>query len=130
MLQKVPLFSHVRHEHLEQIAALMTLRTVPPGEPLCHQGEEGDEVYLVVQGKAIVVAEEDGQREERAVLQRGSCVGEMSILACRPRNATVLAGDEGLEVLVLSGSDFREVLRREPEIGLELFKVLCERIHA
>ncbi len=52
----------------------------------------------------------------------------MAVLADQPRSATVVAGTNGAQTLVLEGAVFREVLIKQPTIGMELLKTFSKRL--
>ncbi|HZO14840.1 MAG TPA: cyclic nucleotide-binding domain-containing protein, partial [Polyangiaceae bacterium] len=74
LLREVPLFAELGPSHLEELAAVVVERHFEPGEFLCKEGEEGDAVYLLVEGHVRVYTGGDG-RPERAL-------GELGPVAC------------------------------------------------
>ena len=54
-------------------------------------------------------------------------IGEMALLDDLPRSATVTAVDE-VSVLSLPLWEFRRILRRDPDVGLDLLAVLSRRL--
>ncbi len=71
--------------------------TFQPGATLIKKGEEGRCLYVILDGTVIVTRE----GAEQAVMQRGAMVGQMAVLTDRPRNSTVVAGDETVTVLAI-----------------------------
>lgn len=86
----------------KQIGPYARLLTFAPGEVIVKQGEwGGNTFYFSVTGELqVFVADESGEKKKVGVVQPGTCVGEMSVLAGLPRNATVIA-PAGSEVTVL-----------------------------
>ena len=82
---------------------------------------------LLVDGEALVLSSEEGQ-DNQIALEPGACFGEMAILAEQPRSATVVAGPNGAQTLVLDGVVFREALIKQPTIGMELLKTFSKRL--
>ena len=52
----------------------------------------------------------------------------MAVLGDQPRSATIVAGDNGLDALVLSGDDLREMLINQPAIGVQLLRMFSQRL--
>jgi len=128
LLKKSPVFSGVALEYLDLIAEYMEERPYPAGALICEQGAPGDEVFLLVQGAAEGQIEKKGEAAVKFPLGPGACFGEMAVLADQPRSATVVAGDEGVETLVLTAQEFQEILLNQPAIGVQLLKVLSNRL--
>jgi CRP-like cAMP-binding protein len=90
-----------------------------------REGEPGTEFYVVVDGQVDV--RRRGRRIAR--LSEGSYVGEIALLSCSPRTATVVAATP-LRVLVIAGRDFVELLDSLPELWLKVARTLADRVDA
>lgn len=64
------------------------------GQVLFHEGEDGAEAYLIVEGSVEVYRMQGGQKQHLAVLGRGEVVGEMSLIDNQPRMASVCAAED------------------------------------
>jgi NADH dehydrogenase len=60
-----------------------------PGEEVFHQGDLGDRIYMIVNGQAEVVREDNGAETVLARLGAGEYFGEMALLKQTSRGATV-----------------------------------------
>ncbi len=66
--------------------------TLAQGEALFHQGDPGDGMYLVLQGRlSVQLTHQDGSQTQLAELGPGAPVGELSLLTGQPRSASVIA---------------------------------------
>ena len=97
--------------------------TLAAGEVLFNEGEEGDAVYLVVDGKLRV--ESDGMTLINRV--RGDCVGEIALIDDEPRSAAAIA-DTPVRLLRWERRDFQETLDQDPEIARGIFKMLTGKL--
>jgi CRP/FNR family transcriptional regulator, cyclic AMP receptor protein len=122
-LKSIDLFSQIPGEDLAQIALISSEETREPNEEIFAEGESGDALYLVLDGRVRV------HRQDRVIAELGEreCFGEMAILDASPRSATVTAlADTNL--LKISREDFQEIMAEKPEIANGIIKVLSRRL--
>ena len=123
-LKKTSVFSACREENLEVIAEYMVERHFDEGQLACEEGQEGQEVFIITSGTADVIV----GGEKVAALGEGDCFGELAVLADQSRTATIIATESQLQTLVLPGDLFREILLKQPAIGLELLESMALRL--
>lgn len=128
LLKRTPLLADVDGEYLNVLADYLEERSFAAGETICTEGAESRDVFLIVRGEAEVQANRDGQCVTVGRVGSGDCVGEMAVLGDPPRSATIVAGPDGLDTLVLSGDDLREVLVSQPTIGVQLLQIFSRRL--
>jgi len=98
------------------------------GEHLIHQGDIGDEMFVISSGSALVMTEdEQGQRHVIARTGPGDVLGEMSLLASEPRTADAIA-QEPLVARVLSASTFHTLIESYPEFSQFLTRLIATRV--
>ena len=85
-------------------------RTVLPGAALLVAGEQGEEAFLIAEGRLRVSLEIAGGEEALAILGRGEIAGEMALVDDAPRSADVYAHGGPAVVYVLTRAVFREHL--------------------
>ncbi|HEX9711618.1 MAG TPA: cyclic nucleotide-binding domain-containing protein [Actinomycetota bacterium] len=110
-LREMPLFADSTAAELRIIAGLSSQITVEAGEPLTVEGHGARGCCLLIEGKAEVRVAGDLV----AIVGAGSMVGELSLLANRPRTATVVARTP-LRALVFQGPDFEQLLASSTRI--------------
>jgi CRP/FNR family cyclic AMP-dependent transcriptional regulator len=121
-LERTPLFAGLDRGHLEDVVAVGQRVSYEPGQAIVERGDQGDAMYIVVDG----VAEVDiGGRFHR--LERGDFFGEMAVLAGKPREATVKAV-EPMVVLRIPAEEFQAFLASNPRIAVGMLKSLVERL--
>lgn len=122
-LKSIDLFSQIPGEDLTQVALVSTEETHDPGDEIFAEGEAGDALYLVLDGKVRV------HKNDRVIAELGEreCFGEMAILDASPRSATVTAITD-INVLKISREDFQEIMSEKPEIASGIIKVLTRRL--
>ena len=121
-LERTPLFAGLDRGHLEDVVAVGQRVSYDPGQAIVERGDQGDAMYIVVDG----VAEVDiGGRFHR--LERGDFFGEMAVLAGKPREATVKAV-EPMVALRIPAEEFQAFLASNPRIAVGMLKSLVERL--
>lgn len=89
-LRSVGLFAGVEPDALEQFAAGLSVSHAPPGGVLFREGDDGGEMFVVLQGEFEVLKRSKRGVETRiAMLGEGDWFGEMSVLDVSQRSATV-----------------------------------------
>lgn len=73
---------------IAQIAEIAELKTFASGQALARIGEEATELFVVIDGNAIVTTQ-DGDR--LGEIGKGSLIGEIALVDARPRTANVVA---------------------------------------
>jgi CRP/FNR family transcriptional regulator len=128
VIAQVPLFSDLTRRELQIVSANCREREYPAGATLLRQGETGVGLYIITSGTVRVTQEtRDGGTRDLGSFERGSVLGEMSLLDDLPRTATVIAL-EPTRALVMPVWDFRAALRETPDIAIKLLAVLSRRI--
>lgn len=127
-LKQLPLFADTPSETLELFALAMPVRTYQPGEVLFEQGDASSDVYLITRGDTVIRIEQEGRIVGTDRVAAGSCVGEMAALTGKPRSATVIAGSQGAEALIVTGPRFRDLLLLQPSLGVNMLAMMSERL--
>lgn len=116
-------------KELVTLATFSKEKRFPAGSILFHEGDEGDEMYIILDGKVLISKYIEGGGEEAlAVLERGDFFGEMSLIDGQPRSADARAHGGPLTVLTLDQATIREVLGLDPHASLEFLRLLCRLI--
>lgn len=114
-------------EDISDICPYLDLRSWSKGEVLMNDGEPGDFMGFVLEGKLAVKKETDfpGRFTLVAILDRSAMVGEISAVDRGLRTATVTAMED-TSLLLLSCDDLERLINEKPALG---FKVLKRIIH-
>jgi CRP-like cAMP-binding protein len=116
VLQHLPMLASLPHDTKKLVLDSFVPVTYGFGTPIVREGEEAEAWYVLVSGRARVVKQaSDGTEMTLGVLRSGDSFGEMGLLACGTRTATVRASSE-VQVLKLDKSLFQAILRTHAEI--------------
>jgi cAMP-dependent protein kinase regulator len=123
-LAQVPMFSTCTTQDLEEVANLATPRHADPGDDIVHEGDAGDEFFVLASGNAIVRRGGDVV----ATLDAGAYFGELALFDPAPRNATVTATTK-VTTIVLTRDAFRQVLGDSLAIREAILRGMARRLH-
>ncbi len=120
LISPLPLFSALEKEGLRALIGCFEMFTVPAGNAVISEGEEGAEAYIVARGELEVRrVTEDGSTVTLARLNNGALFGEMALLSRAPRAASVIACRPSI-LLVARRDALELVAEKRPDIGIEL----------
>jgi CRP/FNR family transcriptional regulator, cyclic AMP receptor protein len=119
VLRQVELFDGLSEDELNQVVTICTSKELHAGDILIHQGEQGDELYIVTEGSVEVVLSDAQQQEKRVVvnLGAGQIFGEIALLDQGPRSASVRATAEPTGVQSIHHNDFNDLCAQNNHIG-------------
>lgn len=127
-LLEVPLFSVLEDEQREELAACLRSRRFGAGQPIFLQGDPGDEMYLVLEGRIRIAAESSSGREVTLAMMRdGGFFGDMALLDGQPRSASAYA-ESACHTLMLRRIDFHSYLDTSPATAKHLLAFLSQRL--
>lgn len=113
---------------IEHLAAYMTRRRVAQGSTIFAKGDPGATLMAVLSGSVrISVSGGDGRETVLNIIKPGQMFGEIALLDGRARTADAAAMTD-CELLAIDRRDFIPLLRRDPDLLLELIETLCARI--
>ena len=123
-LQKTELFAELPEAELKAISQIANEVAYPAGSMLFEEGDEGDSLYLIVDGKVSIIK---AGTEVLFFDEKGYCLGEIALIDNKPRSATVKTV-KPTQFLRITRNDFYNAMAREPRIGSGMFRVLNDKI--
>lgn len=115
-LRKVPLFSSLPEEALQELARLVKRRSFSAGGLILRQGEPASALFVINSGLVeLHHTDHRGGRHGIASLAVGDSFGESSFLAGEPFHATAIAVSP-VELLVLEKQDFDRLRERNHQL--------------
>jgi CRP-like cAMP-binding protein len=91
------------------------------GHVLFHEGEDGEDMYIVQSGKVAIKKRLKEGDTTLAVLEKGDFFGEMAILERMPRSASAEMTEDG-DLIVISGEIFGDMIKANPEIAVRMLR--------
>ena len=127
-LRALPLFSEVGEEDLRQLASHLIERRFPRDATLIQEGQAGDYMYVLREGRVKVTKISGAGREKiLEILAAGSFFGEMALLDPPERSASVKSLDP-VRVLALSRRGFLHALEHSPGLAMAVIRELSRRL--
>ncbi len=120
--QTIPLFKGLTSRQCRIVAQMANMRDFRAGQPVFREGNEGKEMYVVIDGNLRVYLDtESGPRELRTE-SRGAVTGLVGFFG-REVTANIDALDDA-RLLRLTPKNMAELARRKPAIASVLFRNL------
>ena len=128
VLAQAPLFAALDSDAAQALQAAARTRRFRRGDIVFAEGESGDALYVVIDGKVkIFRTSPDGRENMLAVLGPGEMFGELSLFDPGPRTATVAAITD-CALTSLAHEMLRPWLAGRPELGVQLLQALAQRL--
>ena len=127
LLKGVPIFSKVEPAKLKLLAFTSERMNFAAGQEVCHQGDPGDTMYVILGGTADVLIDTPGGQISVAEMRRNSFFGEIAILCDVPRTATIKA-KEPLSTLKITKDMFYRLVAEFPQMAVEVMRELAKRL--
>ncbi|MGD8406045.1 MAG: Npt1/Npt2 family nucleotide transporter [Anaerolineales bacterium] len=123
ILKTVSMFSQTPDNVLADVANLLEQVDVSENETIFREGDVGDNMYVILDGKVRV------HNDERLVNDLGEreVFGEMALLDPEPRSASVTAL-EATRLFRLNQRDFYKLMDERPEVAMGIIHILTARL--
>jgi CRP/FNR family transcriptional regulator, cyclic AMP receptor protein len=127
-LANTPLFAALDDEAAAALRSCMNDVKVARGRTLFNEGDPGDRLYVVTEGKIkLGRTAADGRENLLAILGPGEMFGELSLFDPGPRTATATAVTD-TSVLGLGHEELEPWLTGRPEVAAQLLGALAQRL--
>jgi len=127
-INRAPLFAALDAEAAVALRASMSEVRARKGQVFFVEGEPGDRLYVIAEGKVTLGhSASDGRETLLAVLGPGEMFGELSLFDPGRRTATATALTDAV-VLGLGRDSLRPWLTGRPEVAEKLLQALAQRL--
>ena len=127
LLREIPIFAELPPEDLKLIAEIAREEWYPRDTDLFRQGDEGNTMFIIVEGRLRVLTSKNGVEQELAQRGPGELIGEMAIIESAPRSAT-LGAQTDARVLVIDGDTFKGILHERPDVSFAVLRSMSRRL--
>jgi CRP-like cAMP-binding protein len=130
LLTGTTLFSLLNADEIATLTRTARPLTFGPMERVIVQGQEGDSLFVIVEGKVeVLLRRSDGSEVSLGTRPNGTVIGEISVLTGEPRSATVRAID-GAVVYEVGRRQYAPILAGRPELVDALTRAMVSRLQA
>ena len=127
-ISQVPLFGGLDDAQQVSLQQKMGHTTLRRGETLFDEGDLGDRLYIVTEGKVkLGHTSSDGRESLLAVLGPGEIIGELTLFDPGPRSTTATAVSPA-SLLYLEHEDLMHVLDTNPTLAKHMLRALAQRL--
>jgi glucose-6-phosphate 1-dehydrogenase len=116
VLARVPLFQKADPVLLHNLALILRPVVVEVGQVILHKGDIGADMYVMCRGQAEAL---DGDGKRMGTIGEGEVFGELAMLLCQPRAATIRALTP-CDLFVLAQEDFQRVMQDHPDFAAKV----------
>ncbi len=123
ILKRFPLIKELSESSIEKLKDKSGLKFFKSGDVIIVEDTVEESLYLIVSG--IVDVLKAGKKISE--VKEGEIMGELSIFLNDKRSATCIAKSD-VKLIEISGNDFKEIIKEEPNLNNKIENILKERI--
>lgn len=128
VLSRAPLFEALDADGAAALRSRVADVELSRGERLFDEGDAGDRLYVVLDGKIkLTRAAPDGRENLLSVLGPGEMFGELSLFDPRPRTSSAVAITD-TRLAALAHDELRTWLTGRPDVSVHLLRALAQRL--
>ncbi|MEM9227636.1 MAG: cyclic nucleotide-binding domain-containing protein, partial [Verrucomicrobiota bacterium] len=120
LLQSSPMFQGMSKWQAKKLILLANLQDCEPGTTIIKEGQQGNRMYVVIDGEFEVSKQVEGSKLVLSTLALGDVIGEVGLVSRVERTADVTARTEG-RLLVLDWNSLVKLQRSSPYLASKLF---------
>lgn len=115
LVKGCPLFFEIYEHEIENIIQSCLVASYDHGDFIMKQGDEGTDICILLNGKADITIDKNGQSTKVAGLNSGDLFGELVLINETKRTANIVAS-EPCDVLILSYENFFKFFEKNPKV--------------
>jgi CRP-like cAMP-binding protein len=128
VVRRAPLFTALDEAAAISLRASMDSVKIANGSILFKEGDDGEHLYVIIDGKLkLGTSSGDGRENLLSILGPGEMFGELSLFDPGPRTSTATAVTDA-KLLSLSHEKVIPWLKQNPEVSLQLLTRLSQRL--
>jgi CRP/FNR family transcriptional regulator, cyclic AMP receptor protein len=114
-------------EALEFIQGVGEIQIFNPGDRVVSQHEQGDAMFLIIEGSVDVIRDIGVGQQFLAKLDRNRSFGEVALLTNSPRTASVVATTK-VRLIKITKENLAHLSAENPRIAMQIYRILAESL--
>jgi CRP/FNR family cyclic AMP-dependent transcriptional regulator len=128
VLSRAGIFQGVEPAAIAALTKELVPAEFPRGHVIFHEGEPGDNLYIIVSGKVKIGRQKgDGRENLITIMGPSDMFGELSVFDPGPRTSKATAVTE-VRAVTLDREALRSWITQRPEIAEQLLRVVARRL--
>lgn len=133
LLKKVQLFEGLTNSQLQKIAGLATVQSYEGSAKIFSEGDTGDAMYVILDGKVRISKNVPGIGEEAlAILEKGQYFGEMALIDERTHRSADAFAHIPCQLYVIERARMEQLMFTDKDLAYVLLwtfvRTLSERL--
>jgi len=122
ILRQTSIFGDLDDGEIAQVAEICHQQTYDMGQHIFREGEPGNRLFLVVEGRVRISRDIPGSGEEAlSVLQPGACFGEMAVFDRTTRSTDAIA-DITCRLATINRPEFEMLIDFNRDLGYKVLR--------
>lgn len=130
-LRRIKMLADVDERLLASLLTYLEVVKVPPSGAVVTKGEQGDTLFMVLEGELRARVFIDGRESTLSTMGVGECFGELSIVDHGPRSADVVANQPSV-LVKMSAAGLKKMFTEAPALAapfmFALTRVFAQRV--
>ncbi|MDM5155644.1 Crp/Fnr family transcriptional regulator [Bacillus sp. DX1.1] len=127
--RKVLIFKSLSDEEILKIASMTKHKQFKKGQPLIHEGEKSDTLFIINKGQVkLSKLTIQGKEQILHILTSGECFCELNIFNCDEKSNFSAYAMEDTKICMLTKDNMDHIMERNPGIALKLLKTVTKRL--
>jgi CRP-like cAMP-binding protein len=114
-------------EALEFIQGVGEIQIFNAGDRIVSQHEQGDAMFLIIEGSVDVIRDIGVGQQFLAKLERNRSFGEVALLTNSPRTASVTAQTK-VRLIKITKENLAHLSTENPRIAMQIYRILAESL--
>jgi CRP-like cAMP-binding protein len=114
-------------EALEFIQGVGQIQIFKPGDRIVSQHEQGDAMFLIIEGSVDVIRDIGVGQQFLAKLESNRSFGEVALLTNSPRTASVVAVTK-VRLIKITKENLGRLSIDNPRIAMQIYRILAESL--
>lgn len=127
MMRRVKILAEMNDQQLGRFVQFMEVQQVQQFREVVKQGEQGDSMFMVLEGEVRVRLMISGKETTLTTLGAGEFFGEMSLFDQQPRSADVVANKDCV-LLKVSLDKFEKLSKEQPDLASPFLVGICRTV--